>query len=289
MQDDTQLLHYGLQEVTEAVDLLRETISAKPRTAILAGTGLGDLADVCEVSASVEYDRIPHFQASTVQSHAGRLVAGSVAGQPVVILQGRFHLYEGYDPRTVVFPIRVLRTLGVETLVITNASGGLNPAFVPGDIMLINDHINLTGANPLVGANEAAWGPRFPDMTAAYNANLRQWAIDAAKVSIGGLQEGVYAGLKGPSLETPAEMRFLRTIGADAVGFSTVMETIAAVHGGMRVLGLSTITNLCLPNTPVSASVDEIIAVAESAAPKLAAVIAGVIERMTENPTTPGP
>ena len=285
MQDETQLLPYGLKEVAEAVDLLRKTISSEPRTAILAGTGLGNLADVCKVSASVEYNRIPHFPASTVQSHTGRLVAGSVAGQPVVILQGRFHLYEGYRPRTVVFPIRVLRALGVDTMVITNASGGLNPAFAPGDIMLINDHINLTGANPLVGANETAWGPRFPDMTTAYDSRLRQWAFEAAKMAGCGLQEGVYVGLKGPSLETPAEMRFLRTIGADAVGFSTVMETIAAVHGGMRVLGLSTITNLCLPDAPVSASVDEIIAVAESAAPKLAAIIEGVVERITdENP-----
>lgn len=276
---------YGLQEVTEAVGRLRRTLSIEPRVGLLAGTGLGNMADACEVKAIVEYDRIPHFPVSTVQSHAGRLVAGELAGQPVVILQGRFHLYEGYSPKAVVFPIRVLQALGVRTLVITNASGGLNTGFVPGDIMMISDHINLTGANPLVGANESLWGPRFPDMTAAYESRLRKWALEAADASGDGLRQGVYAGLKGPSLETPAEMRFLNTIGADAVGFSTVMETIAAVHGGMSVLGLSTITNLCLPDAPDPASVDDIIAVAESAAPRLAAVIEGVVRRLAQDAT----
>ncbi len=283
MQHSVMPSQYGVQEVTEAVDFLHRTIPPEPRTAILAGTGLGDMVDACEVYASIEYGRIPHFPLSTVQSHAGRLVAGSLAGQPVIILQGRFHLYEGYGPKAVVFPIRVLQALGVRTLVITNASGGLNPSFGPGDIMVIGDHINLTGANPLVGPNESEWGPRFPDMTSAYDARLRQWALDAAKGADGGVQQGVYAGLKGPSLETPAEMRFLRTIGADAVGFSTVMETIAAVHGGMRVLGLSTITNLCMPDAPSPAGVDDIIAVAEAAAPRLAAIIKGVVSRLASD------
>ena len=283
MQNSISPSQYGRREVSEAVDILRQTIPTEPRTAILAGTGLGDMVDACEVKASIEYGQIPHFPASTVQSHAGRLVAGSMAGRPILLLLGRFHLYEGYGPKAVVFPIRVLQAFGIRTLVITNASGGLNPSFGPGDIMVIGDHINLTGANPLVGENESEWGPRFPDMTSAYDARLQQLALDAAEGAGDGVQKGVYAGLKGPSLETPAEMRFLRTIGADAVGFSTVMETIAAVHGGMRVLGLSTITNVCLPDAPIPAGVDEIIAVAEAATPRLAAIIRGVVSRLAND------
>jgi purine-nucleoside phosphorylase len=282
MQFEEQHSRYGLKEVKEAADAVRRRLSSTPRTAVLAGTGLGDMVDACDIQTSIAYDQIPHFPTSTVQSHAGRLVVGSMGGQPVVILQGRFHLYEGYGPRAVTFPIRVLQALGIRTLVITNASGGLNPAFVVGDIMIINDHINLTGANPLVGPNETTWGPRFPDMTAAYDASLRAWAWDAAKGMGAGLRRGIYAGLKGPSLETPAEMRFLRTIGADAVGFSTVMESLAAVHGGMRVLGLSTITNMCLPDAPTPASVDAIIGVAQVAAPRLAAIVAGVLNRLSD-------
>lgn len=281
MQYQREPSRYGLNEVAAAVDALRRRSTSMPRTAILAGTGLGDMVDACEATASIPYGEIPHFPAATVQSHAGHLVFGTLAGQSVIILQGRFHLYEGYGPRAVTFPIRVLQSLGIDTLVITNASGGLNPDFAAGDIMVISDHINLTGDNPLVGPNETLWGARFPDMTAAYDARLRQWALDAAEQQGGGVRPGIYAGLKGPSLETPAEMRFLRTVGADAVGFSTVMETITAVHGGMRVLGLSTITNMCRPDAPTPASVDAIIAVAQAAAPRLAALIAVVLDRLS--------
>ncbi len=249
----------------------------------MAGTGLGDMAGALEIETAVDYGEIPSFPVSTVQSHAGRWIFGRWAGRSVVLLQGRLHLYEGYSTQAVTFPIRVLQALGVKDLVLTNASGGLNPAFARGDIMVLADHINLTGANPLIGPNEESWGARFPDMTAAYTPDLRIRALSEARALGIELPTGVYAGLKGPSLETPAEMRFLRTIGADAVGFSTVMETIAAVHGGLRVLAFATITNMCMPDNIQPADVDAIIAVAQSAAPRLAAVIGGVLERLDEN------
>ena len=201
-------------------------------------------------------------------------------GQQLLVLQGRFHLYEGYSPLAVTFPVRALQALGVQCLILTNAAGGLNPLFATGDIMIIEDHINLTGANPLVGRNEDRWGPRFVGVTHAYDGHLQDLAQGAAGDLEVGVQKGVYAGLTGPSLETPAEMRYLRTIGADAVGFSTVMEAITAVHAGMQVLGLSVITNMCLPDAPTPAQVDEIIAAAQGAAPYLETIIGRVIERL---------
>lgn len=227
---------------------------------------------------TLSYGEIPHFPASTVQSHYGRLSSGGFAGQGIILLQGRFHLYEGYAPEAVTFPIRVLQALGIEVLIMTNAAGGLNPLFAAGDIMIIEDHINLTGANPLVGPNNEEWGVRFPEMTAAYSWPLQELAQSAAGLLEVGVQKGIYAGLTGPSLETPAEMRFLRTIGAEAVGFSTVMETIAAVHARIEVLALSVITNMCLPDAPVTADVDEIIATAQAAGPHLETIITHVIK-----------
>jgi purine-nucleoside phosphorylase len=203
-----------------------------------------------------------------------------MGGRVAAAMQGRIHLYEGYTPRQVTFPIRVLRQLGVRVLVVSNAAGGLNPGFAPGDLMGITDHLNLSGENPLAGPNEDSWGPRFPDMSRAYDEALRALAEAAAAAAGRPLRRGVYAGLKGPSLETPAEIRFLRSAGADAVGFSTVHEVIAAVHGGMRVLGLSTITNLHDPDRPEPASVEAIIDVAGKAARTLGSVIAGVVERL---------
>ena len=214
---------------------------------------------------------------STVQTHSGHLLAGTLGRHNLWVLQGRFHLYEGYSSLTVTFPVRVLRSLGVKILILTNASGGLNPAFSAGDIMIIKDHINLTGANPLIGPNEDDWGPRFPDMTAAYTPDLKHLAQSCARERDIPIQQGVYAGLHGPSLETPAEMRYLRTIGADAVGFSTVMETIAAVHAGMQVLGLSIITNMNLPDTLQPSSVAEIIDCARATAPLVSRLIGGVL------------
>jgi purine-nucleoside phosphorylase len=201
----------------------------------------------------------------------------------VMIMQGRFHLYEGYPPRAVAFPVRVMQQLGVEYLILTNAAGGLNPHFRPGDLMGISDHINLTGANPLVGPNEQDWGVRFPDMSRAYDPRLQRLATDGARKVQVRLQTGVYAGLKGPSLETPAEVRYLKIIGADAVGFSTVQEVIAARHAGMRILGLATITNISDPDAPLPATMEEIIAVARATAPKLAALIHAVVEHIEDD------
>jgi purine-nucleoside phosphorylase len=268
-------------DAEEAAVFLSANMSVHPKMAVLTGTGLGDITAGLQLDTTIDYGRIPHFPLSTVQSHHGRLVAGAMGGVPVMVLQGRFHLYEGYTAGQVVFPIRVLQALGVKIVVLTNASGGLNPSFNAGDIMVIADHINLTGANPLIGPNDDQWGPRFPDMTSAYDQGLRQLVRENAKLTDAGIRSGVYAGLKGPSLETPAEMHFLRTVGADAVGFSTVMEAIAAVHAGMRVLGLSVITNMNLPDNPQPASVEAIIAVAQAAAPRLEKIIHRVAGTVT--------
>lgn len=265
-------------KVTEAAKFLMEGMKTRPEIGLLAGTGLGQSVDFLNIIASFEYKDIPHFPTATVESHAGRLLSVSMNGKPVMAMQGRLHLYEGYSPFDVTFPIRVMQALGVKTLILSNAAGGLNPGFHAGDIMVITDHINLTGANPLVGPNEASWGLRFPDMIGAYDKTLAALAENAGKDLGVKLQKGIYAGLKGPSLETPAEVRFLRIIGADAVGFSTVQEVIAAVHAGMKVLGLSTITNMNDPDKPVPATVEEIIAVAEDTAPRLKAIIRKVVE-----------
>jgi purine-nucleoside phosphorylase len=269
-----------VHQVEEASDYLRARMGAAPVVGLLTGTGLGDSVRSMETESVFDYDELPYFPVSTVAGHAGRLICGRLGGRAAMVMQGRFHLYEGYSPREVTFPIRVMRELGVSALILTNAAGGLNPSFRTGDIMIIRDHINLTGANPLSGPNEDRWGLRFPDMTRAYAPELAALAEKAAPAKAGRLQRGVYAGLKGPSLETPAEVRFLRTIGADAVGFSTVQEVIAAVHAGMKVLGLSTITNINDPDHPTPATVEAIIDAAAAAAPALDAVIRCVVEHL---------
>jgi purine-nucleoside phosphorylase len=265
-----------------AAEFLRSRIGQPPPTGLLTGTGLGEATEALQVSSAFAYKDIPHFPVSTVQSHASRLLCGDLAGRAVMVMQGRFHLYEGYSPRDVAFPVRVMQELGLRRLIVTNAAGGLNPAYAAGDMMLITDHLNLTGENPLVGPNEDRWGPRFPDMTRAYDRELLRLAENAA--AAGGLpvHKGVYAGLKGPSLETPAEIRFLKAVGAEAVGFSTVHEVIAAVHGGMKVLGISIITNVSDPDRPVPATVEGIIAVARRAAPGLAKLLAGVMRQLDD-------
>jgi purine-nucleoside phosphorylase len=268
------------QRVEAAAKHLQQRIGAPPRVGILTGTGLGESAGALTVRESFDYGEIPHFPVSTVESHRGRLLFGDFGGVPVTIMQGRIHLYEGYSPLEVTFPIRVMRQLGVSELVLTNAAGGFDTTCRPGDIMLITDHINLTGANALIGPNEADWGIRFPDMNQVYAPDLQALARSAAESSGIRLRRGVYAGLTGPSLETPAEVRYLKAIGADAVGFSTVQEAIVAVHAGMRVLGLSILTNINDPDRPVPATVEEIIAVANQAAPRLEALIREVLERM---------
>jgi inosine/guanosine/xanthosine phosphorylase family protein len=222
----------------------REVAGPFPRTALVLGSGLGPFADAMEIDSVVPYDRIPGFPSSTVQGHAGRLVIGRAGGTPLVCMQGRMHLYEGYEPARLAVSVRTLKRLGVETLVLTNAAGGLNPAFGPGTIMIMDDHINLSGANPLIGPNDDRVGPRFVDMTDAYDPELRRLLHEAAREAGVPVQSGVYLQVAGPNFETPAEVRAYRILGADAVGMSTVPETLVARHAGMRVAGISVITNL---------------------------------------------
>jgi purine-nucleoside phosphorylase len=267
-------------KVIESAEYLKTHLKKPPQIGLLTGTGLGESTQSLDISYAFEYKDIPHFPATTVESHFGRFLLGSMQDKPAVVMQGRFHLYEGYSPLETTFPVRVMQELGVSILIISNAAGGLNPGFQTGDLMIISDHINLTGSNPLAGPNEESWGARFPDMVDAYNKNLARLAEEAGKDSNIKLRKGVYAGLKGPSLETPAEIRFLKTIGADAVGFSTVQEVIAAVHAGMKVLGLSVITNIHTPDSPVPAVVEDIIATARKAAPQLGTIIRKVAENI---------
>lgn len=269
-----------LAHLREAADTIRARAAAAPEVGIVLGTGLGALAAELEVEQEIPYDEIPHFVPSTVESHSGRLLIGSLEGRRVVAMQGRLHLYEGYRAWQVAFPVRVMSLLGARTLVVSNASGGMNPLWSPGDLMLIADHINLLPDNPLTGPNLDALGPRFPDMSAAYDPLLQRIAQEVALEEGIALRRGVYVAVPGPNLETAAEYRMLRTMGADVVGMSTVPEVIAAVHAGMRVLGLSVITDACLPDALRPTSLEEILATARGAEPDLTAVVRGVLARM---------
>ena len=271
---------HRLETVNAAADVVRARFAALPDVAIVLGTGLGGLAREIDVVATVDYADIPGFPLSTVESHAGRLLCGSLGGKTVVAMQGRFHRYEGYSLQQVTFPVRVLRALGAETLIVSNACGGMREEWAPGDLMVIADHINLLGDNPLVGENDDRLGVRFPDMSAPYDAALRALAHDVAREQGTVLREGVYVAVTGPNLETRAEYGMLRTIGADVVGMSTVPEVIVAVQGGMRVLGLSIITDQCIPETLVPAELETIIATAGRAEPRLTALVRGVLERL---------
>jgi purine-nucleoside phosphorylase len=266
--------------IDAAAAVVRERFGERPSVALILGTGLGALAREIETVAAVEYGDIPGFPLSTVESHAGRLLCGRLGGKTVVAMQGRFHRYEGYTLRQVTFPVRVLRALGADTLVVSNACGGMHPLWNAGDLMLISDHINLLGDNPLIGPNDETLGPRFPDMSDPYDAPLRELARSVAVERRIVLREGVYVAVTGPNLETRAEYRFLRAIGADVVGMSTVPEVIVALHGGMRVLGISIITDRCLPDALEPATVEQIIAVANRAEPSLTQLVRGVLERL---------
>lgn len=252
-----------------------------PDVALILGSGLSDLAHAIEDSHEIEYADLPGFPVSTVSGHAGRFVFGRLEGREVVAMQGRIHVYEGYPPETVVFPARLMLSLGAETLIVTNAAGGVNPDFEVGDIMLISDHINFTGCNPLVGINDPALGDRFPDMSRAYDEGLRGAARAVASELGVGIQEGVYAGVLGPSYETPAEVRMLRTVGADAVGMSTVVEVIAAVHMGARVLGVSAISNPAAGLSTMPLRHEDVKAAVNQACETLATLVRGVIRRTT--------
>ncbi len=267
------------EAVDRAVAAVRDVADATPDVGLILGTGLGGLADEIDVSAAIPYGDIPGFPVSTVETHAGRLLLGTLGGKPVVAMQGRFHLYEGYSLPQIGFPVRAMRALGATTLMVSNACGGMHPLWAPGDLVLISDHINLLGDNPLVGPNDESLGPRFPDMSMPYDADLRETARAAARDLRITLREGVYVAVAGPNLETAAEYRFLRTIGADVVGMSTVPEVIVAVHSGMRVLGVSIITDACLPDALEPADIDKIIATARAAEPNLTRLITAVVER----------
>jgi purine-nucleoside phosphorylase len=271
---------HTLEAVEAAADVVRAAFSATPDVAIVLGTGLGGLAKEIDVQVSISYADIPGFPLSTVESHAGRLLCGTLAGKTVVAMQGRFHRYEGYTLQQATFPVRVLRALGARTLIVSNACGGMHPLWAPGDLMVIADHINFLGDNPLIGPNDDRLGARFPDMSAPYDAELRQVARDVATESKITLREGVYVAVAGPNLETRAEYRMLRAMGADVVGMSTVPEVIVAVHAGMRVLGVSIITDQCLPDALEPAELSTIIANAERAEPQLTALVRGVLERL---------
>ena len=259
---------------------IRSRLLRVPEIAILTGTGLGECADGVLIHAQFEYQDIPHFPVSTVEGHPGQLLIGNLEGRDIAVFKGRFHLYEGYSPQEVTFPIRVMQELGIKSFIVSNAAGGLSSRFSPGDIMIIRDHINLTGQNPLVGPHEPDWGNRFPDMARAYDPDLAKLALTIGNQLNVPLQTGVYAGLLGPSLETPAEIRFLQTIGASAVGFSTIMEVIAAVQAGMNVIGLSTITNVHDPENPVPATLEEILHVAHRASPTLQLLIEHIVKTL---------
>lgn len=227
-----------------AAAYITEKSKMTPKVGLILGSGLGVLADYMENAVTLKYEDIPYFPTSTVEGHAGELLVGELKGVPVILMKGRFHMYEGYAPEITAFPVRVMKQLGVERVLVTNAAGGVNLEYEPGDLMLISDHLNLTGKSPLVGTNESEIGPRFPDMSEAYSKALRQMAHEVAASQGITLREGVYAGMLGPAYETPAEIKMLRTLGADAVGMSTVAEVIVASHAGMEVLGMSCISNM---------------------------------------------
>ena len=266
--------------VHAARDYLKDRLRAIPDVGLILGTGLGSLGDDIETTDVIPYQEIPHFPLSTVESHTGRLLVGTLKGIPVLAMQGRFHLYEGYSAQEVTLPVRVLSSLGVSTLIVSNAAGGMNPLFRRGDIMLITDHINLQGANPLEGPNVDEWGPRFPDMSEPYDTDIRS-ITETVALELGiRLVQGVYLAVVGPNLETKAEYRFLRAIGADVVGMSTVPEVIVARHMGMKVLAFSVITDECFPDALEPVSIEDVLAAASSAEPDLRRIISTVVARL---------
>jgi purine-nucleoside phosphorylase len=269
-----------VRRIEEAAERVRLEGGPAPRVGVILGTGLGGLGEEIVVDAEVPYEEIPHFPLSTVETHTGRLLIGRLGGTPVVAMQGRFHRYEGYDLEEVTFPVRVMHLLGAEVLVVSNACGGMNPVWAPGDLVLIEDHINLLGDNPLVGPNLDGFGPRFPDMTEPYDLGLQKLTQEVALELRIPLRRGVYVAVIGPNLETRAEYRMLRRCGADVVGMSTVPEVIVARHMGMRVLGVSVITDQCLPDALEEADIEKIIATARGAEPGLTRLISTVVSRI---------
>jgi purine-nucleoside phosphorylase len=278
---------YAREQYEVAAEAIRQQSERQPKIGLILGSGLNPLAEAVEAADAIPFGEVPNFPEPTVPGHAGRLVLGYLEGMPVMVMQGRVHFYEGYSIQQVVFPVRVMQVMGIEMLIVTNAAGGLNPDYHAGDLMLISDHINLigmTGNNPLFGPNDATLGPRFPDMSQAYDPDLRRVARQVARERELPLHEGVYVGLAGPSFETPAELRFLRRIGADAVGMSTVPEVIVARHGGIRVLGVSGISNVAQvePGPGREVTHEEVLVAGQQIVPRLTALIRGVLARLGE-------
>ena len=264
-------------KIEEAKDFIASKWSGTPKTGIILGTGLGPFVERIEIEAEIDYESIPHFPSSTATSHRGRLICGKIDGVPVVAMEGRIHLYEGHAAKMITLPVRVMRAMGAKWLIASNAVGGMNPNYQAGDIMVIEDHINLMTDNPLIGVNDDRLGPRFPDMSEPYSLKMVDVALSIARKNDFVAHKGVLVSVTGPNLETRAEYRFLRLIGADVVGMSVVPEVITAVHCGMRVVGFSVVTDMCLPDALEPAVVDEIIATANAAEPKLRALVAGIV------------
>lgn len=273
------------EKIEAAVAAIRQQWDKQPRAGIILGTGLGDLVEQITVEATIDYENIPHFLSSTAIGHRGRLVCGMLEGVPVMAMEGRFHMYEGYSLKDITLPVRVMKACGAEFLIVSNASGGMNPYFRAGDIMVIEDHINLMGDNPLIGVNDDRLGPRFPDMCEPYDLKLVDQVMEIARKQNIVAHKGVFVAVAGPNLETRAEYRFLRTIGADAVGMSTVPEVIVAIHSGMRVVGLSIITDMCLPDALEPADVESIIAIASQAQPRLTRLVTGALAMIGQSST----
>ena len=265
------------EKIDTTAATIREHWDKQPHAGIILGTGLGNLVEQIEVEASIDYDQIPHFVHSTSISHRGRLVCGQLQGVSVMVMEGRFHMYEGYSLTQITFPVRVMKAVGAELLIVSNASGGMNPYYRCGDLVVIEDHINLMGDNPLIGVNDDRLGPRFPDMCQPYDLALVDRVLEVARREDIVAHKGVFVAVAGPNLETRAEYRFLRAIGADVVGMSTVPEVIVAVHAGLRVLGLSIVTDMCLPDTLKPANIDHIIATANNAQPRLTRLVLGAL------------
>lgn len=268
------------ERIQEATSFIEQKCMVTPEVGIILGTGLGRLVNEIDIDIEIPYEHIPHFPTATVEAHAGRLIAGTLSGKKVMAMQGRFHFYEGYSMQQIVYPVRVMKFLGVHDLIVSNAAGGINPLFTPGTIMLITDHINLLGDNPLIGPNDERIGPRYPDMSEPYTRKLLDLALKIALENKIPVEKGVYASMPGPCLETKAEYRMLKILGADAIGMSTVPEVIAAVHAGMNVLGISVITDACLPDALEPADIKEIIATANKAEPKLVKLIKKVLNEL---------
>ena len=273
------------RRVEECARHVSDIIDLQPEWGVIMGTGQTLLAEQLTEGGALSYRDLPHFPAATSPSHQGRLCWGRLAGRPALVFQGRLHFYEGYSLSQVTMPVRLMAALGAKKLLITNAAGGLNPLFRGGDLMLISDHVNLLGDNPLVGENVENWGPRFPDLSQAYDRALLDWAGEVGRRQGIILRQGVYVGVKGPSLETPAETRFLRLIGADAVGMSTVAEVIAAVHAGMRILGISIISNVNLPDAMAPISIEDVVATVGQAESRLVPLILGIVAADQEGNT----